>query len=116
MSINAMMGSVNLLVSVSGVCSEAPAGFKALEKRRLKGAKLLARGISKLEAARQLGVTRPTLITAFRKQAELALRCHLLIRGSIVLAVAAMIEKMMIACGFSLDTITTGGIRPGMTK
>jgi transposase len=35
--------------------------FKALEKRRLKGAKLLARGLSKSEVARQLGVTRQTV-------------------------------------------------------
>ena len=35
--------------------------FKALEKRRLKGAKLLARGVSKSEVARQLGVTRQTV-------------------------------------------------------
>ena len=32
--------------------------FKALEKRRLKGAKLLERGLSKSEVARQLGVCR----------------------------------------------------------
>ena len=35
--------------------------FKALEKRRLQGAKLLARGISKSEVARQLGVARQTV-------------------------------------------------------
>lgn len=35
--------------------------FKALEKRRLQGAKLLARGVSKSEVARQLGVTRQTV-------------------------------------------------------
>jgi transposase len=35
--------------------------FKALEQRRLKGAKLLARSISKSEVARQLGVTRQTV-------------------------------------------------------
>jgi len=35
--------------------------FNALEKRRLKGAKLLARGLSKSEIARQLGVTRQTV-------------------------------------------------------
>lgn len=35
--------------------------FKALEKRRLKGAKLLARGMTKSEIARQLGVTRQTV-------------------------------------------------------
>lgn len=35
--------------------------FKALEKRRLKGAKLLARGMTKSEVARQLGVTRQTV-------------------------------------------------------
>jgi transposase len=35
--------------------------FKALEKRRLKGAKLLARGVSKSEVARQLGVARQTV-------------------------------------------------------
>jgi transposase len=35
--------------------------FKALEQRRLKGAKLLARGVSKSEVARQLNVTRQTV-------------------------------------------------------
>ena len=35
--------------------------FKALEQRRLKGAKLLARGVSKSEVARQLEVTRQTV-------------------------------------------------------
>lgn len=35
--------------------------FKALEQRRLKGAKLLTRGISKSEVARQLGVARQTV-------------------------------------------------------
>jgi transposase len=35
--------------------------FKALEKRRLKGAKLLARGVSKSQVARQLGVARQTV-------------------------------------------------------
>lgn len=35
--------------------------FKALEQRRLKGAKLLGRGVSKSEVARQLGVTRQTV-------------------------------------------------------
>jgi len=35
--------------------------FKALEKRRLQGAKLLARGVSKAEVARQLGVARQTV-------------------------------------------------------
>lgn len=35
--------------------------FKALEKRRLQGARLLARGVSKSEVARQLGVTRQTV-------------------------------------------------------
>ena len=35
--------------------------FKALEKRRLKGAKLLERGLSKSEVARRLGVTRQTV-------------------------------------------------------
>jgi transposase len=37
--------------------------FKALEKRRLKGAKLLARGLTKSEVARQLGVSRQTVAT-----------------------------------------------------
>ena len=32
--------------------------FKALEKRRLKGAKLLARGMTKSEVARELSVAR----------------------------------------------------------
>lgn len=35
--------------------------FKALEVRRLKGAKLLARGVTKSEVARQLGVSRQTV-------------------------------------------------------
>ncbi len=35
--------------------------FKALEKRRLEGAKLLGRGVSKSEVARQLGVARQTV-------------------------------------------------------
>jgi len=35
--------------------------FKALEKRRLKGAKLLARGVTKSEVARVLGVARQTV-------------------------------------------------------
>jgi len=35
--------------------------FKALEKRRLKGARLLARGMPKSEVARELGVTRQTV-------------------------------------------------------
>lgn len=35
--------------------------FKALEKRRLKGAKLLARGMTKSEVARKLGVARQTV-------------------------------------------------------
>ena len=37
--------------------------FKALEQRRLKGAKLLARGVPKSEVARQMGVTRQTVAT-----------------------------------------------------
>jgi transposase len=43
--------------------------FKALEKRRLKGARLLARGISKSEVARQLGVTRQT-VAAWERRME----------------------------------------------
>lgn len=35
--------------------------FKALEKRRLEGAKLLGRGVSKSEVARRLGVARQTV-------------------------------------------------------
>ena len=35
--------------------------FKALEKRRLKGAKLLERGMTKSEVARELGVSRQTV-------------------------------------------------------
>jgi putative transposase len=41
--------------------------FKALEQRRLKGAKLLARGVSKSEVARQTGVTRQT-VAAWEKR------------------------------------------------
>jgi transposase len=44
--------------------------FKALEKRRLKGGKLLARGISKSEVARQLGVTRQTVASWEQRMAE----------------------------------------------
>jgi transposase len=44
--------------------------FKALEKRRLKGAKLLARGISKSEVARQLGVARQTVAAWEQRLAE----------------------------------------------
>ena len=43
--------------------------FKALEKRRLKGAKLLARGVSKSEVGRQLGVTRQT-VAAWERRLE----------------------------------------------
>jgi transposase len=43
--------------------------FKALEERRLKGAKLLARGLSKSEVARQLGVTRQT-VAAWERRLE----------------------------------------------
>jgi transposase len=41
--------------------------FKALEERRLKGAKLLARGVTKSEVARQLGVARQTVATWERR-------------------------------------------------
>lgn len=44
--------------------------FAALEKRRLKGAKLLARGVSKSEVARQLGVTRQTVAAWEQRLAE----------------------------------------------
>jgi transposase len=44
--------------------------FKALEKRRLKGAKLLAGGMSKSEVARQLGVTRQTVAAWERRMEE----------------------------------------------
>jgi transposase len=44
--------------------------FKALEARRLKGAKLLARGLSKSEVARQLGVTRQTVAAWEQRLAE----------------------------------------------
>ncbi len=44
--------------------------FKALEKRRLKGGKLLARGVSKSEVARQLGVARQTVASWERRMAE----------------------------------------------
>ena len=44
--------------------------FKALEKRRLKGAKLLARGKSKSEVARELGVTRQTVAAWEQRLAE----------------------------------------------
>jgi transposase len=44
--------------------------FKALEKRRLKGGKLLARGVSKSEVARRLGVTRQTVASWERRMAK----------------------------------------------
>jgi transposase len=44
--------------------------FRALEKRRLKGGKLLARGMAKSEVARQLGVTRQTVASWGRRMAE----------------------------------------------
>ncbi len=44
--------------------------FKALEKRRLQGAKLLARGVTKSEVARQLGVTRQTVAVWEQRLAE----------------------------------------------
>ena len=44
--------------------------FKALEKRRLKGAKLLARGLSKSEVARELCVARQTVAAWDRRLAE----------------------------------------------
>src|SRR5258706_14718043 len=44
--------------------------FKALEKRRLKGGKLLARGMSKSEVARQLGVTRQTVASWEQRMTE----------------------------------------------
>ena len=43
--------------------------FKALEKRRLKGARLLARGVTKSEVARQLGVARQT-VAAWERRLE----------------------------------------------
>lgn len=44
--------------------------FKALEQRRLKGAKLLARGVSKSEVARQLDVSRQTVAAWEQRLAE----------------------------------------------
>ena len=44
--------------------------FKALEKRRLKGGKLLARGVSKSEVARRLGVARQTVAGWERRMAQ----------------------------------------------
>ena len=44
--------------------------FKALERRRLKGAKLLARGMSKSEVARELGVARQTVAVWEQRLAE----------------------------------------------
>lgn len=44
--------------------------FKALQQRRLKGAKLLARGMSKPEVARELGVARQTAATPEQRLAE----------------------------------------------
>ena len=44
--------------------------FKALEKRRLKGAKLLARGVSKSDVAQQLGVARQTMAAWEQRLAE----------------------------------------------
>jgi len=65
MAVNAVRGSdVNRLVFVSRCVNEA------LEKRRLKGAKLLAKGVSKSEVARQLGVARQTVAAWEAKLAE----------------------------------------------
>lgn len=44
--------------------------FKALEKRRLRGAKLLARGVTKSEVARQLEVARQTVAAWERRLTE----------------------------------------------
>jgi transposase len=44
--------------------------FKALEKRRLQGARLLADGLTKAEIARQLGVTRQTVAAWEQRLAE----------------------------------------------
>jgi transposase len=44
--------------------------FKELEKRRLKGGRLLARGVAQSEVARQLGVTRQTVAAWERRLAE----------------------------------------------
>ena len=44
--------------------------FKALEKRRLKGAKLLARGMTKSEVAQELGVARQTVAAWERRLLE----------------------------------------------
>lgn len=44
--------------------------FKALEERRLKGGKLLARGVPKSEVARRLGVTRQTVASWERRIAQ----------------------------------------------
>jgi transposase len=44
--------------------------FKALEKRRLQGAKLLLRGVPKAEVARQLGVARQTVAAWEQRLAE----------------------------------------------
>ncbi|MFZ5463959.1 MAG: winged helix-turn-helix domain-containing protein [Pseudomonadota bacterium] len=44
--------------------------FKALEKRRLQGAKLLARGVSTAEVARRLGVARQTVAGWEKRLAE----------------------------------------------
>ena len=49
--------------------------FKALEKRRLRGGKLLARGMSKSEVARQLGVTRQTVAAWEQRLARRRPRC-----------------------------------------
>lgn len=44
--------------------------FKALEQRRVQGSKLLRRGVSKSEVARQLGVARQTVAAWEKRLAE----------------------------------------------
>jgi transposase len=53
-----------------GVQMKHKRDFKELERRRLEGAKLLSRGKSKSEVARELGVARQTVAVWERRLAE----------------------------------------------
>lgn len=65
-----MSRSVDPLCLFRGTAMMRKRDFKELEKRRMQGAKLLARGISKSEVARQLGVARQTVATWEQRLAE----------------------------------------------
>lgn len=52
---------------LGGIGLKRERDFKALEKRRLQGGKLLQKGLSATEVARRLGVTRQT-VTVWQKR------------------------------------------------